>query len=193
MKLLFTICAFLCCVSLVSAQTEEGSFYIGANSNINFSSMKTELKSDLGDQDGSRITEFEFAPQIGFFAGDGLLVGLEIPYLVRKNKDADYKMSQIRVGPFARYYFGKTNSKPYLHAGVGFGAATESGESDEVDYKLSSYEIAGGIALFINKNIAVDLGLGYSSGTMKPREDNDADVKLVTSGIAFKVGFSLFL
>jgi len=193
MRLIFTICAFFCCVGLASAQTEQGEFYIGASSNINFSSMKTELKSDYGDQDGSRTTEFEFAPQLGYFAGDGLLVGLEIPYSKRKNDDADYQMSQIGIGPFARYYFGTSNSKPYLHAGVGIGAATENNGSGEVDYKLSSYEIAGGIALFINKNIAVDLGLGYSSGTMKPREDNDADVKLVTSGVAFKVGFSLFL
>lgn len=193
MRLIFTIGAFFYCVGLVSAQTEQGKFFIGASSNINFSSMKTEFKSDLGDQEGSRITEFEFAPQIGFFAGDGLLVGLEIPYHVRKNKDADYKMNQIEVGPFARYYFGKSNSKPYLHGGVGLGAAIESGESDEVDYKLYSYEIGGGIALFINKNVAVDLGLGYSSSSMKPKNNNDTNAKLVTSGLAFKVGFSLFL
>lgn len=192
MKLFFTVCAFFCCLSMVSAQTEQGAFYVGANSNINFSSMKTELKSDYNDQGGSRTTKFEFAPQLGYFAGDGLLIGLEIPYSTIKNDEADYKMSQIGIGPFARYYFGTSNSKPYLHGGFGIGAATESGAS-KMDYKLSSYEIAGGFAIFINKNIAVDLGLGYSSSTMKPKEKQDADVKLVTNGISFKVGFSLFL
>ncbi|MUP40100.1 outer membrane protein [Labilibaculum euxinus] len=193
MKLFFTICAFFCCVVIVSAQTEQGKFFIGANSNINFSSMKTELKSDYSDSDGSTITTFEFAPQLGFFAGDGFLVGVELPYSTTKNKDTDYKVSQIGFGTFARYYFGTSNAKPYLHGGLGIGAATESNESDDVDYKLFTYEFGGGVAIFINKNIAVDLGLGYSSNTMKPKENNDADVKLVTSGVAFKVGFSLFL
>jgi len=193
MRLIFTICAFIYCAGVVSAQTEKGTSFIGASSNISFSSMKTDFKSDNGDVDGSRTTVFEFAPQLGYFVADGLLVGLELPYSVRKNKDADYKMSHIGIGPITRYYFGKSNSKPYLHAGFGIGSATESDERNEVDFKLSSYQIGGGVAIFLNKNIAVDLGLGYSSATMKPKENNEADVKRVTSGVAFKVGFSLFL
>jgi hypothetical protein len=32
--------------------------------------------------------------------------------------------------------------------------------------------------------------LGYSSSTMKPKDDNDNDAKLVTNGLSFKVGFT---
>ncbi len=51
MRLIFTICAFICCVGLASAQTEQGTSYIGASSNISFSSMKTDFKSDNEDED----------------------------------------------------------------------------------------------------------------------------------------------
>ena len=81
----------------------------------------------------------------------------------------------------------------HLHGGVGFGSAKEEFDSDDQDYKLTTYEFGGGMAIFINESFAVDLGLGYSSTTLKPDGDFSGDPKIVTNGLAFQVGFTISL
>ncbi|MBL4561747.1 MAG: outer membrane beta-barrel protein [Labilibaculum sp.] len=198
MRLIFTICTLFCCTSLLLGQTEKGKIFIGGQSSLSFSSMDNELKSDLGDEDQGSTTTFEFVPQMGYFVADGLVIGAELGFSSSKEKEDgyEYKTSTIALGPFVRYYFGKTNVKPYLHGGFGFGSASEKEEgygSDEEDYKLSVYGFGGGVGIFINEKIAIDLGVGYSSVTVKPDEDYDGDPKIVTNGIGFNVGFSISL
>jgi outer membrane protein len=197
MKFIYTtIFLLLMSAGSLFAQIEQGKFFINAQSNISFSSMDRELKSDGDDQDLGKIKKFEFSPSLGYFVGDGLLVGLAVPFSSEKNEDGDgdyIKTNQIGFMPFARYYFnnGGSKTKPYFHGGFGIGSATQKdNDSNEADYRLSSYELGGGLAIFFHKNIAVDLGLGYSSSTMKPKDDNDNDAKLVTNGLSFKVGFT---
>lgn len=197
MKSIFTtILTVLIFTSIATAQTEKGKFLIGAQSSLSFSSMDKELKTDGGDHDLGTNTEFEFAPQFGYFIADGLVVGAELPFTSSKQEDEDgdkYKTNSIALLPFARYYFGQTNVKPYLHAGIGYGLLSEEDDYDEEDYKMMVYEFGAGVAIFLNESIAVDLGLGYTSATLKPDEDYSGDPKIVTSGLAFQVGFTFCL
>ncbi len=150
----------------------------------------------MGDEDFGSNKEFEFAPQIGYFATDGLAIGAELSFTSSKQEDEDgdeFKMNTIAFVPFARYYFGETNVKPYLHLGLGIGSAKEESDFNDQDYSLTVYEFGGGMAIFINESIAVDLGLGYASTTLKPDGDFSGDPKIVTSGLAFQAGFSFFL
>ncbi|WP_461632940.1 outer membrane beta-barrel protein [Labilibaculum euxinus] len=198
MKLFFTICAFFCCVVIASAQTEQGKFLFGGNSNMNFSSMNNKWKSDDGDEDLGSTTSFEFAPQVGYFVADGFAVGLELPIGMQTEKDKDdnkYKTNRIAVMPFARYYFGENNVKPYLHGGFGFGSMKykDVSASAESKWKTFVYGVSGGVAIFLNNNIALDLGVGYQSVTLRPDEDRDNDPRRILSSVAFNVGFSISL
>ncbi len=198
MKLIFTLCAFFCFVGFLSAQTEQGRLLIGGNSNLNFTSVNNKWKNDSGDGDLGSSTKFEFAPQVGYFVVDRLAVGLELPVSLQteKNKNDDkFNTNSFAVMPFARYYFGQNNVKPYLHGGFGIGSLKLKDVSDSDETKLNTfvYGISGGVAIFINDNIALDLGLGYQSTTLRPSEDMDGDPKNISNRVAFNVGFSLFL
>ncbi|WP_321306729.1 outer membrane beta-barrel protein [Marinifilum fragile] len=196
MRLIFTTICLLFFTNMLLAQTEKGKFLIGAQSSLSFSSMDNELKSNGGDQDMGSTKEFEFAPQVGCFVIDGLAIGAELPFTSSKQEDEDgdeYKMNTIAFVPFARYYFGETNVKPYVHAGFGFGSAKEKNDYSEQDYSMTALELGGGMAIFLNESIAVDLGLGYASTTLKPDGDYSGNPKIVTSGLAFQVGFTFSL
>lgn len=198
MKLIFTLCAFFCFLGVLSAQTEQGKLLLGGKSNFSFTSMNNKWKTDNDDGDLGSQTEFEFAPQVGYFVADGFAVGLELPisFVTEKDEDDDkYKTNSIAIVPFARYYFGQTNVKPYLHGGIGFGSAKfEDVESSyENKMKLFVYELAGGVAIFLNENVAIDLGLGYQSTTLRPDEDMDGDPRNIASGVGFNVGFTISL
>lgn len=198
MKLISTLCAFFCFVGVLSAQTEQGKFFIGGNSNLNFTSVNNKWKNDGGDGDLGSTTKFEFAPQVGYFVADGFAVGIQMPISTQTDKDEDddkFKTNSFAFMPFARYYFGDNNVKPYLHGGLGLGSIKmeDVADSDETKLKTFVYGISGGVAIFLNDNIALDLGLGYQSTTLRPSEDMDGDPRNISSGVAFNVGFSFCL
>lgn len=70
---------------------------------------------------------------------------------------------------------------------------SEEDDYDEEDYKMMVSEFGAGDAIFLNESIVVDLGLGYTSATLKPDEDYSGDPKIVTNGLAFQVGFTFCL
>ncbi|PXX99207.1 hypothetical protein DF185_15130 [Marinifilum breve] len=196
MRLIFTTICLLLLTSVASAQIEQGKFYINAQSGIGFSSVNSEFESGGSSTSEVESSQFAFAPSVGYFVGDGLLVGLSVPYMTKKNEDEDgdeTKSRSISFGPFVRYYFnnGGSKTKPYLHGGLGVGASTTETDNNKWDYRLSNYELGGGLAIFFHKNIAVDLGLSYSNSTQKYKEDSD--VKLKTKNLAFNVGFTFCL
>jgi len=196
MRIIFTTICLLFFTSLVSAQIEQGKFYINAQSGISFNSVNSEFETGSYAKSEMKSKQFTFAPSIGYFAGDGLLIGLSVPYRSQKNEDEDgdeTKSNSISFGPFARYYFdnGGSKTKPYLHGGLGVGASTTQTGSNKMEYRLSNYELGGGLAIFFHKNIAIDLGLIYSNSTQKYKEDSD--VKLKTKNLAFNVGFTFCL
>jgi opacity protein-like surface antigen len=191
MRLVFITICLLILSSVVSAQTEQGKFLIGAQTGLSFSSMDTEFKSDEIDRELGTEKKISLIPQLGYFVSDGFLVGASLPIVSNKVESGNEEMKNSRIAliPFARYYFGKTNVKPYLHAGFGFGSAKEELASDEQDYSLAAFEFGGGMAVFLNESIAVDLGLGYTSTRLKP-DGGVNNSRLVTSGLAFQVGFT---
>lgn len=76
------------------------------------------------------------------------------------------------VMPFTRYYFGKTKVKPYLHGAVGPGwgkskASISMGQDIETKFKLTDYELAGGLGVFLNDYVSLDFSLGYGKATTK--------------------------
>jgi opacity protein-like surface antigen len=201
MRIIFTICALFCCVGLVSAQTEKGNFFLGGKSSMNISSTENEYKSDYGTT-SEKLKKLEFSPQIGYFLAEGFVIGSELLISTSKSETDDdvYKHSGVAIVPFARYYFGKTNLKPYLQAGLGFGSYKSKYDYDHFsedyngEYKStqSLYKLEGGLGIFLNKSVALDLGLGYSSVTMK-QKDRDDNNKTTVKGFALNVGFVICL
>jgi len=185
------------------AQTEKGNILLGAGTNLDFSSMNTKWKTDDDQEDYLRSTYLEFYPQIGFFAADGLAIGAEILIMYSSEKydddyyDYEYSSTSFAFAPFLRYYFGKTNVKPYLDGGAGYGISNEKydddSSSDEYSNGVFVYGVGGGIGIFLNEKVSIDMGIYYRSSSTKPKEDNEENYRDITSGVGLNVGIVVVL
>ena len=195
MKKVFVTLAVLVMISSFSvAQAKKGDLLLGASSNLKFGSTSSAVEFQGESYDTGSKTEFSFSPGIGYFVIDGLALGLDVNWESSKEKPEagdEVKSNQFLIGPFAKYYFGSTNVKPYLETSFGFG----SGKSGDQDYSLSGYGFGGGVALFLNDVVGIEFGVGYGDSTAKMKDVeidyfSSEDIDFRTSGFAFEVGFS---
>jgi len=190
MKKILIVVAVMALVSMSAfAQTEQGKLVVSGASDLTFSSVKIQNEYDGEDiGDDFTVKSFNIKPALGYFVIDNLSVGLTFDYesqKVESNKDKSFMF-----GPMARYYFGSSNVKPYVHADILFGNIKSEGEDYEYKTNLSGWDLGGGVAIFLNDYVSVDLGLSYASVTRT--DDDDDKFKSKATGIAFSGGFSIF-
>jgi len=109
----------------------------------------------------------------GIYAGSGLFYcrqpGLGVQFSVnsaRQEEDGDkYTETTTMLLPFVRLYFGKSNVKSFVQAGVGPGWEKWGYSNNKETENLVGYEFDGGLAVFISPNISLDFILGYGSAT----------------------------
>ena len=98
--------------------------------------------------------------------------------------------------PFLRCYIGSSNIKPYLHGEVGLG--TEKSKTPGVSNEFSTsadiflYELGGGIGIFLNEKVSLDIGLAYASVSFK-RRLNNLNFKDIANGFGLGIGFVIVL
>lgn len=184
---------FTCFAVLSFGQTEKGRILIGGSSGLNFSSVNSKIKSPDLSIDAGKSSEFELSPQVGFFVADGFVLGFQIPVTISKQSDdnSEYSNSMVAFAPMARYYLGKTNIKPYLQGSIGFGSMTVKVFSEKSSVGITLYHLGGGLGIFLNKYVSLDLGLGYNSTESKNKENSD--VKSVSSGISANAGLIIHI
>ncbi len=198
--LLAVCCAFITTLSF--AQTEQGKFFIGGSADLSFSSLKTQQEYD-GEVEDDKVTQTQFSitPSVGYFIAQNLLLSINFQY--ESEEYGDNKANSLMVGPGIRYYFGSTNVKPFIQGDLMFGSLKSEynydfsgygfGGSDSYESTESAmgYDLGAGVAVFLNKHIAFDFGLGYASATLT--SDEDSKLKAKTSGVVFAAGISVHL
>ena len=185
--------ALLSCGFLNSfGQTEKGKFLVSASSSFDFTSLSSKWETDSNSGDAGKTTGFDLAPSAGYFLGNNLAVGLQLSLnRVTEKDDADkYTETTTMLMPFALLYFGKSNVKPFIQAGFGPGWY-KAEYSDSQSKKLSAYELGGGIAIFINQHVSLDISLGYASVSSKFTDGWNVNWKTVSKGIGGNIGFSI--
>src|SRR3989337_2214932 len=98
-RTLSVLMAFLVFTLAASAQTEKGSWLVGGNVEVNTAEDDTQI---------------DFSPNAGYFLLDNLAVGARVGLNYRKQETT--KTTSLGFGPFARYYFGTTNIRPFGQA-----------------------------------------------------------------------------
>jgi len=180
------------------SQTDQGNILVGGSTNLgfNFGTFKTETNGSQ-TQGTQKITNFNISPSVGYFLIDHLVVGISLPFSSSTNKLNNSKSTDnsIVISPFTRYYFTESNIKPFLQAQVGFGSNKNKFESDFSNFESTSnlfnYGILGGVAIFINDYIALDLGINYINSITKFK--NDDATKNISSQFGFNAGISIIL
>ena len=188
---------------------QKGTYIIGGSSNLSFVNNNSKTKTDTQEIEGGNTFNISFAPAAGYFVIDNLVTGIQLSIGYSKFKDDtssvtgdlyESKSTTFLALPFARYYFSKNNIKPFLQGSVGLGSSKTkftntipfSEGDNESTSNIFAYEIDGGVAIFINSKISVDLGIGYASTTRKPK-DSSSDIKFINNAIGFNAGFNIYL
>jgi opacity protein-like surface antigen len=202
MKKIFVTLFISGSVLSVFGQTDQGKFLLGGSSSLNVGIISDRWKSDDDKGKYDKTFDISLDPQVGIFVVKNLAVGLELQVSTSKTTDDDPKDVSTNTifsgGPFVRYYFGSGKIKPFLHSAVGIGTRKykfdpEVGNSYDSKYNLFGFKFAGGIALFLNDNVSLDLGLGYSYRSSKAKENNGANLKDITGSTGLNVGVVIIL
>jgi hypothetical protein len=165
-KMIFAICLLVTTGSF--AQTEKGSVMVGGN---------------FGFRTGDGSNEFRLTPDLGFFVARNFAVGANLGYASTKN--GNIRNSSFNIGPFARYYFGPTTVKPFLHGSVGFQTLTVKTATTKTNTNGFGFLFGMGFAAFINEAVAFEGTTGYNYSKFKNVDGS--------GGFALNLGFQIYL
>jgi outer membrane protein len=167
MKYLLLFPILLLTINL-NAQTEKGSVLVGGNLALNT---------------GEGASEFTFSPDFGVFVANNFAVGGFLNFSDRKLGDT--KLTDFGIGPFARYYFGNTSTKPFVVTEFNYLTTTSKFEEQKNTTNGIGFLLGMGFAAFINEVVAVEGISGYKYSKYK-----DADG---SNGFSLRFGFQIYL
>lgn len=192
-----------------SAATSMGKIMISGSSELSYSSFLNEQKISYHDffGDTESISEeydesgFNFKSSVAYFIYDGLAVGISIDYETLKYdyEDSEEKESSFMIGPSLVYYFGSSNIKPYIFGEYMFGTSKteqkEGSTTNDFNMDMNGWALGAGIAFFLNQNLSLNMGMGYSKASAEPESDNidpNIDIEMTVKGFALNGGISVY-
>ncbi|MDC8004387.1 outer membrane beta-barrel protein [Aureisphaera galaxeae] len=193
-KLLLLVAVFAFAFS-AQAQTEKGGWFFGADAGVSFSSTKTTPEFNGTEGDDTTTSTFSITPSANYFVIDNLAVGLDLSFTSSNTKfdteggEQEVKSNSFGVIPNGTYFFGSSNTRPYIGAGAGLWSM--GGEEDATKFSGLAIKGQGGVAIFLNDTAAVNIGVEYVNANLSNKEESDLKNKM--SIISFGAGFSIFL
>ena len=166
-KFIMTI-VFGCILMISNAQTEKQNWLVGGRVDLNT---------------GENSTHIGFSPGAGIFVIDNFAIGAN--FLIDYNKTGDVKATDFGVGPFFRYYFLKGMVKPLIHVSVSYLSSKYKSPAFSTTNNGINILAAGGVAAFLNENVALEILAGYSHTKYK---DFDG-----SGGFNLGIGFQVYL
>ena len=160
----------LCSVSAF-AQTEAGKVMVGAGSSLSLFSGKPSMTVDgKKETDSKATTNLKLDFGASYFVIDNLAVGAGLGYNF-SGHDGDSEGTFI-IAPEVSYFFlPNSNIRPFLSAQVGYAnlstSMTEKNTKTTTSLGGLHYGVGGGVAYFVNPNVGLTLGLGYTSSSFK--------------------------
>jgi hypothetical protein len=162
----------------VCAQTTKGNWLVGGQAG--FSSAKEK---------GSNVTNsiIEFLPDAGYFFANNFAAGASLGYTGLSTKANGNKStsSVVEFGPFIRYYItGDDKLKLFAQGHAAWGSIDFGGGGGKTS--TSSYGFKAGPAIFLNRNVALEITAGYKSSRYKEggQKSTRGDINM---GIGFQV------
>jgi hypothetical protein len=184
---------FLSCFS----QTEMGNYLITAGTNLSALFGNDKLEFNGTRVKSSQSTHVSFNPGIATFLLENLAVGIQIPitYSNTVSSDDEQTTSTMNISPFAQYFIGKDNFKPYLKFSGGYNymvlKASNITSGIEEHYSGISFEGGVGASYFITNSIAWNIEFAYESGSFSYSTNSNYLYKF--SSFKILSGFSFIL
>lgn len=212
---LLIIVLLIVSAGIVHAQTNKGNTIVGISTTLNLVSNSSELmnlgfstvkyKSDADgyqEPDADKMTNINFMPKIGYFLVDNFAVGVDFSLALSIEKDGtdNDKNTQtiISAGPFLRYYIPTSKVSPYFEVSSSFGSSKYKYISDTWDNSESKSGIMSfgggiGIAAPLGNRVSMDVLAGYNSLTIKDKENNTDNDRIVVGTFGVNLGFTVIL
>lgn len=188
-----------------AAQTTKGAWMLGttvgistdapynlqappADNHFGINYLNTTYKT--GDfKETENATLISFAPAVGYFVADQLMLGLNVNLAYADFEGGDVLFTTFL--PNARFYINASPKvQPFVEGRGGVTILAQQGEFP----RSSIYLVGGrgGAALFLNEAVSLDFFLDYIYA-IEP-ENTDRDIpKTTNSGFGLGIGFSYFL
>jgi len=128
-----------------SAQVEKGAMLAGG---------QMAIKTNKGN------SSFVLNPTFGYFIAENTALGAALT--LNFTKKGEVQSNNFGLGPFFRYYFGKSQTKPFFVTQVDFLSQTTKTSATKIDATGWGFLIGLGFAAFINDNVAVEGITGYN-------------------------------
>ncbi|NCO54593.1 MAG: outer membrane beta-barrel protein [Bacteroidetes bacterium] len=199
--------------TMLQAQVSGGKLILGVSSSLNVVNTgsnimslglsSTNYKSNASgytEPDPSTSYSFNLLPKVGYMLTKNIALGIDANIATYSYKRSylgqkyNYKSSLINAGPFARFYFDSNKVFPYLEAGGSYGLFKETSTSTP-EYKNGIFKIGGGLgmAISLGEKATFDALFGYNSITVKDKENNPNNERVVIETFEVKLGFTIFL
>lgn len=173
--LAFTLFSYLS----TNAQITKGNWMVGGSAN--FTNYKSTYQ--YGDTESTQTgSGLQISPNLGYFIKDNIVLGTALGFNYSNPSGDNNNSFSYGIGPFARYYFRKSDKmiNPFFQASYGF----SQGKSDSGgDNKSNGYGLKGGTAIFFNSSVALELALNYDS----TRYNDNSTSKNFSFGIGFQI------
>lgn len=170
MKKMFIAAVLLTSVSSTFAQTDKGDWLVGGT--LGFTTTKGN-------------SNFNLSPSAGYFFADNFAAGANVD--LKFGKLGDVKSTEFGIGPFARYYFGKGNLRPFATAAIDY--LTNSSKNTTTNFSSSidgfGWFLGAGGAAFLNQSVALEGIVGFDSKKYSGASAN--------TGFLLKIGFQVYI
>lgn len=171
------------------SQLSQSSIVIGGSFGFSVEKEKTKVGSNTND--GPTSSTFTILPDVEYFIGDNLSVGLGIGYNFNKSTEEDgniettYKTGVFYFSPYLKKYF-TLGDKAYIFGkaqlGMGFGTYTTEVKMNNVttstdsDFSSLNIGITPGFRFDVTERIGLEAGIGfvgYTGETYKSGSGNN--------------------
>ena len=177
--------AVICSVLVSHAQEayliQKGNFLGGGKGKLTFSSQDY-----LGEK--YKETHFMIRPSIGYFIINQWAVGLNLDVettTIKLDDDKLGKSNDMGAGIWTRYYVLPAIKKINFFGEAGFNmGGVKEDDDDRINY--NSINLGFSMACFLNRNVALELGVEYST---KKYEDEDEPINRFGLCAGFQIHF----
>lgn len=140
-------------------------------------------------------TSLQLSPSAGFFFAHRLAGGLRLFYnseTYKWEEDSKDRWSGYGFTPFVRYYLLQEDQKVNFFAdvsfGLGWGQYKDVDEGDKHTYNYYTTSLITGPAIFLNKNTALELTIGYQYSSRGPIDSTKTSSIRAGVGLQFHFG-----
>ena len=131
-----------------NAQITKGNWMVGGTGSFTNTDVRDEIGNEIGNSSQVRLN-----PNIGYFFFDKFATGLIGQFIYGKAKNGPSN-SDYGIGPFARYYFLKSDNQINLFVDGSYVYYSSNG---------SFYNFKAGPVLYFNNSVGLELTFGYGS------------------------------